>query len=78
MSSSPQACSGTSLAIAHMKAMSSRAMAVTATLASLPRETRRRNRAHSRTWAFHEIAWMGAGSFSRRVRISSDTLALKR
>src|SRR3970040_768715 len=42
---------GTSLAIAHMNATSSRAMAVTATLGCLPRATSRPKRLHSRTWA---------------------------
>ena len=52
---------GTSFAIAHMNAMSSRAIAVTATFDSLPRETRRRKRAHKRTCAFQPIAWAGLG-----------------
>ena len=48
--------SGTSFAIAHMNAMSSRAMAVTATFGRLPRATSRRKRLHNRTCAFH-LPW---------------------
>src|SRR6266436_1547318 len=47
-----QAVTGTSFAIAHMNAMSSRAMAVTATFGCLPRATSRRKRLHNRTCAF--------------------------
>src|SRR5712691_11736945 len=47
---------GTSFAIAHMNAMSSRAIAVTATFGCLPRAVRRRKRLHSRTWAFQPIS----------------------
>ena len=46
----------TSFAIAHMNAISSRAMAVTATFGCLPRATRRRKRLHKRTCAFQPIA----------------------
>jgi hypothetical protein len=51
-------------------------MAVTATLGCLPREVSRRNRLHRRSWAFQPMSWMGLGSFSRRLRICSETLAL--
>ena len=44
---------GTSFAMAHMNAMSSRAMAVTTTFGCLPRATSRRKRLQSRTCAFH-------------------------
>ena len=50
---------GTSLAMAHMKAASSRAMAVTTTLGCLPRVTRRRKRLQRRTWAFQAMSWTG-------------------
>ena len=50
---SDQAVTATSFAIAHMKAMSSRAIAVTTTLGCVPRPTSRRTRLHSRTCAFH-------------------------
>ena len=43
---------GTSLAIAHMNAISSRAIAVTATFGCLPRATSRRKRLQRRTCAF--------------------------
>jgi hypothetical protein len=51
-----QTVRGTSLAIAHMNAISSRAMAVTATFGCLPRAVRRRKRLHSRTWAFQPMS----------------------
>ena len=47
---------GTSFAIAHMNAISSRAMAVTATFGCLPRAVSRRKRLHSRTCAFQPMA----------------------
>ena len=50
---------GTSLAMAHMKAASSRAMAVTTTLGCLPRATRRWKRLQRRTWAFQAMSWTG-------------------
>jgi hypothetical protein len=47
---------GTSFAIAHMNAMSSRAMAVTATFGCLPRAVSRRKRLHNPTCAFHPMS----------------------
>ena len=47
---------GTSFAIAHMNAMSSRAIAVTATFGCLPRAVRRRKRLHNRTCAFQPMS----------------------
>ena len=47
---------GTSFAIAHMKAMSSRATAVTAMFECLPRELSLRNRLHKRSWAFQPMS----------------------
>ena len=44
-----QPAMGTSRAMAHMNAASSRAMAVTTTLGFLPRAVRRRNLLHNRT-----------------------------
>ena len=61
-----QLIAGTSLAIAHMNAINSRAMAVTATLGCLPRAVSRRKRLHKRTCAFHPMSWSGFGSVSMR------------
>ena len=47
---------GTALATAHMNAISSRAIAVTATFGCFPRATSRRKRLHSRTCAFHPMS----------------------
>ena len=57
---------GTVLAIAHMNASNSRAVAVTMTLWCLPRAARRRNRLHSRTCAFHPMSWRDFGRDSTR------------
>ena len=66
---SGHAVMGTSRAMAHMKAASSRAMAVTTTLGCLPLVTRRRKRLQRRTWAFQAMSWIGWGSPSRRLRM---------
>jgi hypothetical protein len=60
---------GTSLAMAHRKPASSRAMATRTPLACCPRETSRRSRVQRRTWAFQRMSWMmlGCGA-SRRGR----------
>ena len=58
--------SGTSLAIAHMNAMSSRAIAVTATFGCLPRAVSRRKRLQSRTCAFQPRSCSGFGRASIR------------
>ncbi len=60
------AAMGTSLAMAHMKAASSRAMAVTTTLGCLPRAIMRRKRLQSRSCAFQAMSWMGLGRRSSR------------
>jgi hypothetical protein len=59
-----QSLSGTSLAMAHMKARISRATAVTAMLGCLPREVSRRKRLQSRSWALRLMSWIGRGSGS--------------
>lgn len=56
-----QPASGTWLAIAHMKAASSRAIAVTTTLGCLPRVSSFWKRLHSRTCARQAIARTGSG-----------------
>lgn len=47
---------GVLFAIAHMKAASSLAMAVTTVLRLFPRSMSRQNRAHSRTWHFQAMS----------------------
>lgn len=47
---------GVLFAMAHIKAASSLAMAVTTTLRLFPRSVSRRNRAHSRTWHFQAMS----------------------
>ena len=56
VSSSLQASSRTSRAMAHMKASSSRAIAVTMMLGCLARALRRRKRLHSLTCAFQAMS----------------------
>jgi hypothetical protein len=56
-----QAAIGVLLAMAHMKAASSLAIAVTTALRLLPFAINRRNLAHSRTWHFQAmslISWL--------------------
>src|SRR3990170_1565411 len=52
---------GTSFAIAHMNAISSRAIAVTTTFGCLPRAVSRRNRLQSRTCALPPMVFSGFG-----------------
>src|SRR5271157_5231664 len=61
--------SGTFLAIAHMKAISYRAMAVITWLRFLPRASILRQRAHNRSWAFQAISRISSGRASWRSRI---------
>ena len=49
-------------AMAHMKATNSGAIAVTTTLACLPRALSQRNLLHSRSYAFQAISRMGCGT----------------
>jgi hypothetical protein len=56
----------TCLAMAHMKALHSRAMATTTGLAFLPLAMSWRYRVQSRTWACQLMAWITVGSFSSR------------
>jgi hypothetical protein len=51
-------------AMAPRKPASSRAMATTTGWACVPRASRRRERLHSRTGAFHLRSWLGLGSSS--------------
>ena len=56
----------TSCAIAQMKPVSSRAIAVATFGLALPRATRRRNRVVNRSWAFHAMSHTALGNVSCR------------
>jgi hypothetical protein len=61
--------SGSFLAMAHMKAISSRAMAVITWLRCLSRASILRQRAHNRSWGFQAISRISSGRASWRSRI---------
>jgi hypothetical protein len=65
----------TSLAMAHLKPTSSRAIATTTWFACLPRARSVRSRWHSRTCAFQLIAWMTWGGVASRRCNGRLTLA---
>ena len=65
----------TSLAMAHMKATSSRAIAVTTMLACLPWEVRRRKRLQSRTCNFQPMSRTDFGKPSMRFWMCGEILA---
>jgi hypothetical protein len=71
----PYGVTGTSLAMAHIKPTSSRAIATVTTLACVPFATSRRERLHSLTWAFQLISWRTLGCFSSRSCRCRLTLA---
>ena len=58
--------SDTSWAMAHINALSSRAMATTTWLAFFPLALICRWRLHTRTWAFQLLFWIDLDTFSRR------------